>query len=243
VVEDAPLGIAAAHGAGMAAIGIASTGRTREQLADADLVVDSPAELSPEAVRRLVAPAKTSLGAKTIVYPTPVLVVGTYDPEGRPNIMTAAWGGICCSVPPSVNVSLRKATYSYHSIVHRKAFTVSIPSESQVREADYCGIASGRKEDKFARLGLTAVCSDLVDAPYVQEFPLVLECRLTHTAELGLHTLFAGEIMDVKIDEDVLGPNRLPDLSKLRPLVFAPELRQYFGIGAAVGKAFSIGKT
>jgi flavin reductase (DIM6/NTAB) family NADH-FMN oxidoreductase RutF len=186
---------------------------------------------------------KTSLSAKTIAYPTPVFVVGTYDAQGRPNIMTAAWGGICCSVPPCVNVSLRKATHSYHSIVYRKAFTVSIPSESQVREADYCGIASGKTEDKFARLGLTPVRSDLVDAPYVQEFPLVLECRLVHTAELGLHTLFVGEIMDVKIDDDALGPNGLPDLAKLRPMVFAPEVRQYHGIGAALGKAFSIGKT
>lgn len=186
---------------------------------------------------------KKSLGAKTILYPTPVLVVGTYDQHQRPNIMTAAWGGICCSAPPCVAVSLRKATYSYHSLVHRKSFTVSIPSESQIREADYCGIASGREEDKFARLRLTPVKSDLVDAPYVQEFPLVLECRLVHTAELGLHTLFVGEIMDVKIEEDALGEGNIPDLTKLRPMLYAPELRTYHGIGQPLGKAFSIGKT
>ena len=89
---------------------------------------------------------KKSLGAKTILYPTPVLGVGTYDLHGKPNVMTAAWGGICCSTPPCVAVSLRKATYSYQNIVHRKAFTISLPSEQYVKDADYFGIASGRTE-------------------------------------------------------------------------------------------------
>ena len=87
---------------------------------------------------------KKSLGAKTLAYPTPVWLVGTYDPEGRPNVMTAAWAGICCSKPPCLAVSLRKATYSYGNIVARQAFTISIPSEAHVKEADYVGIASGR---------------------------------------------------------------------------------------------------
>jgi flavin reductase (DIM6/NTAB) family NADH-FMN oxidoreductase RutF len=185
---------------------------------------------------------KRSLGAKTIVYPTPVLVVGTYDQEGRPNVMTVAWGGICCSVPPCIAVSLRKATYSYGNIVKRKGFTVSVPSERHVKEADYFGIASGKVEDKFAATGLTPVRSDLVDAPYVQEFPLVLECRLVQTFELGLHTQFVGEILDVKADEDVLTAAGVPDLEKLLPMLYAPELRTYHGVGRCLGQAFSIGK-
>ena len=186
---------------------------------------------------------KKSLGAKTIVYPTPVLIVGTYDKDGKPNVMTAAWGGICCSVPPCLAVSLRKATHSYGSIVHRKAFTVSLPSERYVKEADYFGLVSGRDEDKFAATGLTPVRSDLVDAPYIAEFPLVLECRLAHTIELGLHTQFVGEILDVKADEDVLDAAGLPDLEKLRPMLYATEVRSYHGFGRFLGKAFSIGKT
>jgi flavin reductase (DIM6/NTAB) family NADH-FMN oxidoreductase RutF len=185
---------------------------------------------------------KTSLGAKTILYPTPVLVVGTYDLNGRPNVMTAAWGGICCSVPPCVAVSLRKATYSYGNIVKRKAFTISIPSERHVKDADYFGIASGKIEDKFAAAELTPVRSDLVDAPYVQEFPLVLECRLSHTFELGLHTQFVGEILDVKVDEASLAEGGVPDIERLRPIIYAPEIKAYFGIGKRLGKAFSIGK-
>ncbi len=186
---------------------------------------------------------KKSLGAKTVLYPTPVLVVGTYDEEGKPNVMTVAWGGICCSVPPCIAVSLRKATYSHGNIVRRGAFTVSVPSERHVKEADHFGIVSGRNEDKFAATGLTPVRSQLVDAPYVEEFPLVLECRLAHTFELGLHTQFVGEILDVKIDEDALGKGGLPELEKLLPIAFAPETHAYYGLGRPLGKAFSIGKT
>ena len=148
---------------------------------------------------------KKSLGAKTLVYPTPVFVVGTYDKAGKPNAMTAAWGGICCSQPPCVAVSLRKATATHGNIMARRAFTISIPSERHVKQADYLGLVSGRSVDKFAAAKLTPVKSDLVDAPYVKEFPLVLECRLAHTFELGLHTQFVGEILDVKAEEAVLG--------------------------------------
>jgi flavin reductase (DIM6/NTAB) family NADH-FMN oxidoreductase RutF len=186
---------------------------------------------------------KLSLGPKTIVYPTPVLVVGTYDPNGKPNVMTAAWGGICCSLPPSIAVSLRKATYSHGSISTRKAFTVCVPSQRHVKEADYFGLASGKSEDKFATTGLTPVRSALVDAPYVDEFPLALECRLAHTFELGLHTQFVGEILDVKADAEILGDGNVPDVLKLLPILFAPEAREYHGVGPLLGKAFSIGKT
>jgi flavin reductase (DIM6/NTAB) family NADH-FMN oxidoreductase RutF len=185
---------------------------------------------------------KKSLGAKTILYPTPVLIVGTYDLQGKPNVMTAAWGGICCSDPPCVAVSLRKATYSYHNIVHRKAFTISVPSERYVKDADYFGIASGRSEDKFAAAKLTPVRSDLVDAPYVQEFPLVLECRLLHTFELGLHTQFVGEILDVKVDQTLVSEGGILDLEKLQPIIFAPAVQAYYGLGRRLGEAFSIGK-
>jgi flavin reductase (DIM6/NTAB) family NADH-FMN oxidoreductase RutF len=185
---------------------------------------------------------KKSLGAKTIVYPAPVFVVGTYDNLGKPNIMTAAWAGICCSQPPCVSISLRKATYSHGNIVERQAFTISIPSERQVKQADYAGIVSGKREDKFARTGLTPVKSELVNAPYVEEFPLVLECRVRHTAELGSHTQFVGEVLDVKADESVLGERDLPDIAKVQPILYAPEAREYYGLGAYLGKAFSIGK-
>ena len=185
---------------------------------------------------------KKSIGAKTIVFPTPVWLVGNYDQEGKPNAAVVAWGGICCSDPPCVAVSLRAATYSHGNIVRRKVFTVNVPSETHVKQTDYFGIVSGRQEDKFSTTGLTAVKSELVDAPYVQEFPLVLECKLLHTFELGLHTQFVGEIMDVKADEAVLGKDGLPDIEKVRPMLFAPSVRTYHGVGRFLGDAFSIGR-
>ncbi|MBN2581022.1 MAG: flavin reductase family protein [Pirellulales bacterium] len=185
---------------------------------------------------------KKSLGADTLIYPTPTWLVGTYDAAGKANLMAVAWGGVCCSKPPCVTVSLRKATYSYQAIVERKAFTVGVPSADQVREADYCGIASGRKTDKFADCRFTPVRSTLVDAPYAEEFPMVLECRLRETLEIGLHTLFVGEILDVKAEESVLGPDGLPEIDKVRPFVFTPRRRTYHAVGEMLGKAFEIGK-
>lgn len=185
---------------------------------------------------------KKSIGAKTIVYPTPVFIVGTYDKAGKPNVMTAAWAGICCSSPPCVAVSLRKATYTYGNIMEHKAFTISIPSEDYVQEADYFGLVSGKEADKFAASGLTPVKSDLVNAPYVKEFPLVLECKVLHTLKIGLHTQFVGEIMDVKADEAVIGEKGLPEVEAVRPFSYAPESRGYYKIGSYLGKAFSIGR-
>ena len=185
---------------------------------------------------------RKSIGAKTIVYPTPVFIVGTYDKDGRPNAMNAAWAGICCSSPPCVSIALRKATYTYGNIVEQKAFTISIPSQDFVREADYFGIATGRTEDKFFTAGLTPEKSDLVNAPYVKEFPLSLECKLLHTLEIGLHTQFIGEILDVKAEENVLGDDGLPQIEKIKPLIFSPSNQSYYGLGEYLGKAFSLGK-
>lgn len=185
---------------------------------------------------------KKSIGANTIVYPTPVLIVGTYDAKEKPNVMAVAWGGICCSDPPCVAVALRKATYTYGNIVLRKAFTVSIPSEKHARVADYFGIASGRNANKFEVSGLTAVKSVLVDAPYIEEFPLVLECKLIHQVEIGLHTQFIGEILDIKAEEGVLDEKGMPDIEKVRPFFYDPGVYAYYRIGEFLGEAFSIGK-
>jgi len=185
---------------------------------------------------------KKSLGAKTLVYPTPVLIIGTYDNDGKPNMMTVAWGGICCSNPPCIAISLRKATYSYKSITQRRAFSINIPSEKYVIESDYIGIVSGKREDKFLRTGLTAGRCEHVDAPYIEEFLINLECRLLHTIEIGLHTQFIGEIIDTKVDISVLDESNLPDIEKVKPILFAPENRAYHGIGRFLGPAFSLGK-
>ena len=184
---------------------------------------------------------KKSMGAKTIVYPTPVFVVGTYNSDGMPNVMTAAWGGICCSVPPCVYVSLREATQTYHNILENEAYTISIPSAKHVKEADYFGMASGKDTDKFKNTGLTPVKSELVNAPYVEEFPFVVECKLIDTVKIGLHTQFIGEIQDIKVEETMeAGSTSL--IENIQPMVYSPDNQSYYGVGDFLGKAFSVGR-
>ena len=185
---------------------------------------------------------KKSLGAKTLLYPTPVLVVGSYAADGRPNVMTAAWGGIACSKPPCVSVSLRAATASHGNILARKAFTISLPSRVLAAQADYFGLVSGRDADKFSVTGLTPLKAEFVDAPCVAEFPLVVECEVVQVHELGLHTQFIGEIKDVKIDEACLDADGHIDIGKLEPIAHAFEAGGYFALGALIGPALSIGR-
>jgi flavin reductase (DIM6/NTAB) family NADH-FMN oxidoreductase RutF len=191
---------------------------------------------------REVCEMKRSLGARTLLYPTPAVVIGSYDKNGRANAATVAWAGICCSAPPCVAISLRKATYSYGCILERKAFTVNVPSEELVAKVDYLGMTSGKEEDKLATVGLTAVKSVLVDAPYIREFPLVLECKVIHITEIGLHTQFIGEIVDVKAEESVLDEKGATSIKRAKPFLYSPDDRNYYGIGELVAKGFEVGK-
>jgi flavin reductase (DIM6/NTAB) family NADH-FMN oxidoreductase RutF len=186
---------------------------------------------------------KISLKPNTILQPHPVLIIGTYGADGKPNIMSAAWGGICCSAPPCVAVSLREATLTYHNILLSGAFTVGIPSRRHVEAADYAGIVSGRDHDKFAETGLTPIKSEKVNAPLAAELPFSLECRLFQHHKPGLHTIFIGEIVGIQADEDVLGPNGLPDIEKTQAILWGGfGSNHYFAVGEKLGAAFSSGK-
>ncbi len=186
---------------------------------------------------------KKSIGSKALIYPSPVWCVGTYDKDGKPNVMTASWCGICCSKPPAVTISLRKATYTYKNIMESKAYTISVPSKNQAQEADFFGLTSGKRTDKFTKTGLTPIKADKVHAPYVDEFPMVIECKVIHTFEIGLHTQFIGEVMDVKIDQDILGNDGFPDMIKLSPILYAAETKNYYGVDGYIGCAYSLGKS
>ena len=186
---------------------------------------------------------KKSLGARTLAFPVPVWVIGTYSADSIPNIMTAAWTGICCSNPPCVNVSVRPERRSYENIVTHKAFTVNVPSAAFVSQVDYAGIVSGSETDKFKGCGLTSSASDVVDAPYINEFPLVLECAVINEMNLGAHTLFVGEIKDVKADAAVLDDEGSLVVEKINPFGYIPQLNSYYTTDTLIGKSFDIGKT
>jgi flavin reductase (DIM6/NTAB) family NADH-FMN oxidoreductase RutF len=180
--------------------------------------------------------SKKSLGASSLLFPTPALVIGTYDKNGKANAMTAAWCGISCSDPPCVSVSLRKATYTYENVMGLRAFTVNVPSEEMVEKVDYFAMTSGKNIDKFAATGLTPVRSKLVDAPYVEECPLILECQMVQAQELGSHTQFIGEIKDVKVSEELEVRSKEGLINLIRPLLYAHDDHCYYSIGKRVAK-------
>lgn len=184
---------------------------------------------------------KKSLGSKPFALPTPVWAVGAYDVNGKANAMIAAWGGIVCSQPPSIGVSLRENRHTYEGIIKNGAFTVSVADEAHAAQADYLGIDSGKEVDKFAATDLNPVASEVVDAPYIKEFPLIVECKLAQTVKVGIHIQLIGEVMNILVDADKLRDGKYPDIELIRPLIFTPGTRDYHGVGNHVGKAFSMG--
>lgn len=183
---------------------------------------------------------RRDLGPRTLTYPMPVLLVGVYDAEGRPNLMAAAWGGICNSTPPCVSVSIRPSRWTHDPLLQRKAFTLGIPSTSMAAQADFAGIACGRTVDKFAATGLTPRRSEHVDAPYAAECPIVLECRLLQHVELPSHTLMIGEICNVSALESCMDGEQ-PDIFKVDPLVYDAASRHYYRLGGEVAPAYTAG--
>ncbi|WP_300458465.1 ADP-ribosylglycohydrolase family protein [Desulfobacula sp.] len=144
---------------------------------------------------------KRSIGAKTIVYPAPVLIVATYDKDGKANAMTAAWGGICCSKPPCVTVSLRKATYSYDCIVQSKAYTLNIPSQKYVKEADYIWVA----EEALA----ISLCCAVVAG---HDFKKGVSLSVNHSVDSDSTGSITGNILGALYGLDIIPENWLMDL-------------------------------
>ena len=183
-----------------------------------------------------------SLGPGTMAFPTPAWVIATYDKNDRANVMTAAWGGIANSNPPSVFVAVQPVRYTYKNVLAKREFTICIPSEEFAKETDYFGMESGRETDKIEAAGLTAARAEKVNAPYIKEFPMYLECKLTDRMNLGSHFVLIGQIIDVKAKEDILDHKESIEIQKLKPILYSPTDRSYYGIGEELGNAFSIGK-
>ena len=184
---------------------------------------------------------KKALGPVTLAYPMPAFLVAAYDEEGKANIMTAAWGGICCSNPPCIAVSLRPERWTHKAIVARRGVH-GVALGGPGRHGGLCGHGLRRQGDKFSATGLTAVRSTVVDAPYVDECPLVLECELQATLELGSHTQFVGRILNVGIETDCLNESGQPDMYRIDPLLCDGGQKQYCRVGEPLGKAFSLGR-
>ena len=180
---------------------------------------------------------KISLGSGVFALPSPVWVVGSYGVHEQPNIMVVAWGAICCTEPPCLSLSVRKHRATYAGIVEHGAFTINVPSRDYLAEVDYMGMVSGINSDKFSTTGLTAVQSERVNAPYVQEFSLVLECTLLHHLEIGTHTQFIGQVIDVKADSEILNEQGVPMANKVDPLLCSAGERAYYSLGEYLDQA------
>ena len=165
---------------------------------------------------------RKNFGAKPWTYPQPVFIIASYDGNGKPDAMNAAWGGISDSKQISMCLSAGHKTVK--NILARKAFTVSMATADKVAECDYVGIVSANKEpDKLAKAGLHAVKSEYVDAPVIEELPMAVECRLVSYDQESM--IMVGEI----------------DPDKLRPITLDPGNNTYRVLGAVVGNAFSDG--
>lgn len=182
---------------------------------------------------------RKNFGAKAILYPMPVLIIGTYDENGVPNAMNAAWGAISEETEISICVSDDHKTTE--NIIKSGAFTVSIADKKNVIAADYVGIVSGSDEaEKITKCGWTAEKSELVNAPLFAELPLALECKLKSYDKDTCRLV--GEIVNVGADESILDEDGKISLEKFFPITYDPVNHTYRTLGEVVGKAFSDGK-
>lgn len=181
---------------------------------------------------------RKNFGPKPAVYPMPVFIIGTYDENGVPDAMNAAWGGVSDDGELSICVSANHKTTE--NILLRRAFTVSMGTAAQMTACDYVGIVSGKDvPDKVARAGWHAVRAELVDAPLFEELPMAVECRLiSYDAE---SCRLVGEIVNVSADESILNDSGKVDPAKLCPIAFDAMNNTYLTLGQAVGRAFQDG--
>lgn len=180
---------------------------------------------------------RKNFGAKTYLYPQPVMIIGTYDEDGKANAMNAAWGGIAGSNEIIVDLGSHKTT---DNILKTKAFTVSVADKEHLTACDYVGIVSGNNiSDKFEKAGFTAGKSEFVNAPIINELPLTLECELIKVID---GSKFIGEIKNVSADESILGEEGEISLDKFTPITYDPVHHKYYCLGEQAGNAFSDGK-
>lgn len=178
--------------------------------------------------------SRVNFGAKPFVYPMPVFIIGTYDENGVPNAMNAAWGAITDENEISISMGDHKTTENF---AKTGAFTVSMATEETVVPCDYVGVESANKvPDKFTKAGFHMVKSEYVNAPLIDELPMALECKVRRFED----GILVGEIVNVNADERILTDGKI-DPKKLKPIVYDPVNRTYMGLGEKVGNAFKDG--
>ena len=181
---------------------------------------------------------RKNLTAKAYIYPLPVLIVGTYDEKGVPDAMNAAWGTVCDTAQVSICLSAGHKTVK--NLLKTKAFTVAIADAKNVVPADFVGVVSANNvPNKLAKTGWHIVKSEFVNAPIIEELPLVLECKLVRYDEET--EICIGEVVNVSVDESILDEKGKIDLTKFQPICYDCDGHGYYKLGKKVGNAFSDG--
>ena len=183
---------------------------------------------------------RTNMGAKMFVTPQPALMIGTYDENGNPDVMMAAWGGQCDGNQVCFRLSPHRTTTNLRAT---REFTLSYATTRDVAESDYFGTVSANDvPDKIARAGFTVTKSQNINAPIIDQYPLTLECRVVEILERGNDGCFViGEVVNTIADPAILTDGRI-DLDKLQPIVFDASIPAYRTVGDTVGKAWGAGQ-
>ena len=181
---------------------------------------------------------RKSLKAKSYLYPLPVLIIGSYDTDGTPNAMNAAWGTICDTAQVVICVSNTHKTMQ--NILKTREFTLAIADRDNIVASDYVGIVSANDNpDKLKNTGWTITKSEIVNAPIFENFPLVMECRLVnYDTETEL---MIGEVLGVNCDNKILDEKGKVDLTKFHPICYDCDTHGYYSLGEKVGQAFHDG--
>jgi flavin reductase (DIM6/NTAB) family NADH-FMN oxidoreductase RutF len=184
---------------------------------------------------------KVRITPQPVICTTPAVLVGSVV-DDKQNFMTVAWCGVVNSTPPMLSVSIRPHRYTLQGIVETKEFSVNVPSVAQVKEADYCGIVSGAKEDKNEVCGFKVFYGNLKTAPLIEQCPVNLACKVEQITLLGSHYLVIGRIEETYVSENCL-TDKLLDIRKVQPFLYATAgTSEYFAYGESLGKAFVLGK-
>ena len=182
-----------------------------------------------------------SFGAKPWVLPQPVLIIGTYNSDGTPNAMNAAWGGQWDAKEIMISIGAHATT---ENLARCADFTVAFATVNTMVASDFVGIASARKDpQKMLKAGWTAVKAENVDAPVFTDFPMTMECRILRKideSEEGYYIV--AEIVNILVDEKYLGEDGKPDVSKMGLITYEPVSHGYVALGERVGNAFADGK-
>jgi len=184
--------------------------------------------------------AKVAIETRTLYPLSPVLVGANVD--GKPNVSLYAACGIVNGQPPMLSISFQHPRHALKGIKQNGTFSVNVPSVELMKEADYCGLVSGRETDKVTDCKFSIFYGKLESAPLITECPVNLECRALHILNLGSHEMVVGQIEEILVTEACLTDGQ-PDVTKINPLLMSSQPKpQYWTLGKPIGPAFSIGK-